>query len=175
MLISRYWCLWACPGYVPDHQLILFLRENLRSSSGTKTKELKNWKTVFSREIQEEILWIQFFSFSVLVLELFQNICRKTEKRFFFPERFSVWIQFSVFQYYCMIGQEQLYNCFLKVSSLHVIYFVYVIYRWCPLKRSSQNLEGKMCVKHCEQHCFCTKHSFIFFWGATIYIYIYKM
>ena len=53
--------------------------------------KLKNWKTEFSREIQEEILHMdsvfQFFCFSVLLTELFRNISgdiseylRETEK-----------------------------------------------------------------------------------------------
>ena len=106
MLISKQWCLQACPGYVPHHQLIFFhygkVPELFRNSSGTKTK--KTEKLFFSREIQEEILHMdsvfQFFSFSVLVRELFRNICGKTEK-LFFPERsrkrFSIWIQFFSF------------------------------------------------------------------------------
>ena len=166
--------------------------------------KLKNWKTEFSREIQEEILHMdsvfQFFSFSVLLTELFRNISGdiseylrrnwKTEK-LNFPERsrkrFSIWIQFfsfsvlltelfrnisadiseylrrnwktekqknwkteklknwifqrdpgrdspygfsfsvflffsfSVFQFCGRIGQEELDNCILRVSSLHVM------------------------------------------------------
>ena len=43
--------------------------ELFRNSSGTKTEKLKNWKTEFSIEIQEEILHMdsvfQFFSFLV--------------------------------------------------------------------------------------------------------------
>ena len=54
----------------------------LRKSSVSKTEKLKNWKTVFSREIQGEILHKkQFFSFSVLSPEMFRNTSvSKTEK-----------------------------------------------------------------------------------------------
>ena len=54
-------------------------------------------------------------------------------------KRFSMVFQFfPVFQFFCRIGQEQLNNSFLRVSSLHVIYLVYIYI--CPPKRSSQNL-----------------------------------
>ena len=59
--------------------------ELFRNTSGTKTEKLKNWKTVFSREIQEEILHMdsvfQFFSFSVsgTISEYFRRNW-KTEK-----------------------------------------------------------------------------------------------
>ena len=94
-----------------------------------ETEKLKNWKTEFSREIQEEILHMdsvfQFFCFSVFQFclrncsgkfpQTFRNICGETEKlknrkteKLNFPEksrkRFSIWIQFfsfSVFQFFC--------------------------------------------------------------------------
>ncbi len=104
-----------------------------------KLKNCKYWKTVFSRDIQEEILHMD-----------------------------------SVFLFFRFIASQGRNNCiffFLRVSSLHVINFVYIIYIWCPPKRSSQNLEAKMCVKHCKYKCFCTKHRF---WGeAAIYIYVF--
>ena len=58
----------ACPGYVLHHQLVFFITEKCRNYSGILPEpKLKNWKTVFSREIQEEILHMdsvfQFFSF----------------------------------------------------------------------------------------------------------------
>ena len=40
----------------------------------------------------------------------------------------------SVFQF-CSIGQEQVDNCFLRVSSLHVMYFVYIIHMVPPEKK----------------------------------------
>ena len=100
LIISWFYSLGKISGIVPE-------------------PKLKNWKTEFSREIQEEILHMdsvfQFFCFSVLLTELFRNISAdiseylrrnwKTEK-LNFPERsrkrFSIWIQFfsfSVFQF----------------------------------------------------------------------------
>ena len=76
-----------------------------RKSSVSKTEKLKNWKTVFSREIQGEILHkktvFQFFSFvSGNVPEYFRKQNWKTEK-LFFPEtsreRFSIKKQFFSF------------------------------------------------------------------------------
>ena len=56
-----------------------------RNTSVSKTEKLKNWKTVFSRDIQGEILHkktvFQFFSFSVLSPEMFRkSSVSKTEK-----------------------------------------------------------------------------------------------
>ena len=56
-----------------------------RNTSVSKTEKLKNWKTVFSRDIQEEILHkktvFQFFSFLVLSPEMFRkSSVSKTEK-----------------------------------------------------------------------------------------------
>ena len=52
--------------------------EYFRRHFGIFAEKLKNWKTEFSREIQEEILHMdsvfQFFCFSVLLTELFRNI-----------------------------------------------------------------------------------------------------
>ena len=102
--------------------------ETFRNICG-ETEKLKNRKTEklnFSRDSRKRFsIWIQFFlfvSFSVfpvLLTELFRNISgdiseylqrnwklknRKTEK-LNFPERsrkrFSIWIQFSVFQFFC--------------------------------------------------------------------------
>ena len=79
--------------------------EMFRKSSVSKTEKLKNWKTVFSREIQGEILHkktvFQFFSFvSGNVPEYFRKQNWKTEK-LFFPEtsreRFSIKKQFFSF------------------------------------------------------------------------------
>ena len=50
------------------------------------------------------------------------------------------------------------------------MYFVYIIHM-VPPKKSSQNLEAKMCVKHCKYQYFCRKHRF--FGGGPPYIYIY--
>ena len=108
----------------------VLLTELFRNISGDISEYLrrnwkkKNWKTEFSREIQEEILHMdsvfQFFCFSVFQFclrnysgifpETFQNICGETEKqknwKTEFPERsrkrFSIWIHFfsfSVFQF----------------------------------------------------------------------------
>ena len=199
----------------------VLLTELFRNISGDiseylrETEKLKNRKTEFSREIQEEILHMDsvfqffcfsiflffsfsvflFFSFSVLLTELFRNICGETEKQknwifqrdpgrdspygfsfsvflFFsfaygtipeyFRRHFGIfagnwktekqknwktekqknWIfqrdpgrdspygfSFSVFQFFCFsvfqfcgrIGQEELDNCILRVSSLHVM------------------------------------------------------
>ena len=83
----------------------------LRNSSGTfpETK-LKNWKTeklFFYGESLPGCLWKkQFFSFSVLLTELFRNISGdKTEKLFFYGESLPgcLWkkqfFSFSVFQF----------------------------------------------------------------------------
>ena len=103
--------------------------EYFRRHFGIFAQKLKNWKTEFSREIQEEILHMdsvfQFFCFSVFQFclrncsgkfpQTFRNICGETEKlknrkteKLNFPEksrkRFSIWIQFfsfSVFQFFC--------------------------------------------------------------------------
>ena len=113
MLISKYWCFSACPDYVPDNQLILFLGENFRNSSGTKTeklKKLKNRKTEFSREIQEEILHMDsvflFFSFSVFpfCLRNYSGIFAEKLKNWIFqrePGRDSAYgFSFSVFLFF---------------------------------------------------------------------------
>ena len=42
--------------------------------------------------------------------------------------------QFFCFSVFCRIGQEQVDNCFLRVSSLHVMYFVYIIHMVPPKK-----------------------------------------
>ena len=59
LIISWFYSLGKISGIVPE-------------------PKLKNWKTELSREIQEEILHMdsvfQFFSFSVLLTELFRNI-----------------------------------------------------------------------------------------------------
>ena len=114
-----------------------------------KTEKLKNW--IFQKNPGRDSPYgfsfsvFLFFSFSVLLTELFQKISadiseylrrnskteklknRKTEK-LNFPERsrkrFSIWIQFfsfSVFLFCGRIGQEELDNCILRVSSLHVM------------------------------------------------------
>ena len=110
MLISKYWCFSACPDYVPDNQLILFLGENFRNSSGTKTeklKKLKNRKTEFSREIQEEILHMDsvfcfsVFCFSVLLTELFRNICGETENWISRENQEEILHMDSVFLFFC--------------------------------------------------------------------------
>ena len=161
--------------------------EYFRRHFGIFAEKLKNWKTEFSREIQEEILHMDsvflFFSFSVLQFFCFsvflffsfaygtipEYLRRnwKTEK-LNFPERsrkrFSIWIQFfsfSVFQFCGRIGQEELDNWILRVSSLHVIQILYMIKICDPPKRSFPNLQAKMCLKHCKYHCFCWKHRFL--------------
>ena len=57
-------------------------------------------------------------------------------------------------------------------ESLFITCHLFCIYHlhMVPPKISSQNLEAKMCAKHCKYHCFCTKHRF---WGGQPYIYIY--
>ena len=54
------------------------------------------------------------------------------------------------------------------MSFILYILFIYA----APPKRSSQNPEAKMCVKHGKYHCSCTKHRF-FVGGAPMYVYIY--
>ena len=127
--------------------------EIFRNSSGNwKTEKLKNWKTVCSREIQEEILHMdsvfQFFSFrnyfgifpEKLKNWIFQGHAGRGSPYgfsfsvFSFRQRFSIWIQFFSFSVFCRIGQEQVENCFLRVSSLHVMYFVYIIHMVPPKK-----------------------------------------
>ena len=90
-----------------------------------KTEKQKNWKTEFSREIQEETLHMdsvfQFFCFSVLFTELFWNISAvmseylrrnsKTEKQknWIFqrdPGRDSPYgFSFSVFLFFCFVAE----------------------------------------------------------------------
>ena len=85
--------------------MILFLRENFRNSSGTKTEKLKNW--IFQRDPGRDSPY--GFNFSVLLTELFRNISGdKTEKlksweTVFFMENLSLDLSgknsFSVFQF----------------------------------------------------------------------------
>ena len=101
-----------------------------RNTSVSKTEKLKNWKTVFSRDIQEEILHkktvFQFFSFvSGNVPEEFRKQNWKTEK-LFFPEtsreRFSIKKQFfsfsvlspEMFRKSSVSKTEKLKNCFFQ-------------------------------------------------------------
>ena len=43
-------------------------------------------------------------------------------------------LQFFSFSVFCRIGQEQVDNCFLRVSSLHVMYFVCILHMVPPKK-----------------------------------------
>ena len=117
--------------------------ETFRNICG-ETEKQKNWKTEFSREIQEEILHMdsvfQFFSFSsfsVLLTELFRNISGDISeylRRNWKTEKLKNWIfqrdpgrdspygfSFSVFLFCGRIGQVELDNCIFRVSSLHVM------------------------------------------------------
>ena len=97
--------------------------------SGIFAEKLKNFFPERSRKIFS--IWIQFFSLgSGTIPEYFQNI-EKLKNCFFqgHSGRDSLYgFSFSVFQFYCIIGQEQLYNCFLRVSSVHVIYLLIILY-----------------------------------------------
>ena len=115
--------------------------EYFRRHFGIFAEKLKNRKTEKlnfpERSRKRFSIWIQFFSFSVFQFclrnysgifpETFRNICGETEK-LNFPERsrkrLFIWIQFSSFsvvQFCGRIGQEELDNCILKVSSFHVM------------------------------------------------------
>ena len=106
-----------------------------------KTEKLKNRKTEKlnfpERSRKRFSIWIQFFSFSVLQFclrnysgifpETFRNICgelKNIEKLNFLErsrKRFSNGFSFSVFKFRGRIGQEELDNCILRVSSSHVM------------------------------------------------------
>ena len=113
LLISWFYSLGKISGIVPEAKL---------------TEKLKNWKTVFSREIQGEILHkktvFQFFSFAYgTIPEHFRRQNWKTEK-LFFPERsrerfssgknsFSVLLT-EVFRNISGDKTEKLKNCFFQ-------------------------------------------------------------
>ena len=72
----------------------------------------------------------------------------KTEKLFFFRDiQEEILHMDSIFQFYCIIGQEQLYNCFLMFfESLFItchLFCIYYLYMVPPAKRTFQNLESR--------------------------------
>ena len=156
----------------------------LSFGSGTIPEYLrKNWKTVFSREVQEEILHMdsvfQFFSFGS------GTILEKTENCFFsgtFRRRWPYgYYMDSVFQFHCIIGQEQLHNCFLRVSwvsSLHVIYFVYILeiyiymYIYVYIYTHMFILDGQMICIYIHIYIWYTCQ-ITYILNTYIYIYIY--
>ena len=78
----------------------VLLRKCRNYSGIVPEPKLKNWKCFFQAHLGRDSPY--GFSFSVLVRELFRNICGKIEKlKLFFPgtfrKRFSIWIQFFSF------------------------------------------------------------------------------
>ena len=103
--------------------------ETFRNICG-ETEKLKNRKTEFSREIQEEILHrdsvFQFFCFLVLLTEHFRRhfgifaeklknrkteFSREIQEEILHRDSVFQFFSFSVFQFCGRIGQEELDNC----------------------------------------------------------------
>ena len=119
----------ACPGYVLHHQLVFFITEKCRNYSGILPEpKLKNWKTVFSREIQEEILHMdsvfQFFSFGsgtiwktetldaykqIVVLASMSWLCTSSSASFFHYGKVP-----ELFRNTSGTKTEKLKNCFFQ-------------------------------------------------------------
>ena len=110
------------------------------------------------------------------VPELFRNTSgTKTEKLFFperFRKRFSIWIwffSFSVLLHH--IGQEQLYKCFLRVSSLHVIYFVlYISFTYGAPPKEAPKISRPKCARNTVNTTVFVRN--IGLGGGPPYIYI---
>ena len=143
LIISWFYSLGKISGIVPE-------------------PKLKNWKTEFSREIQEEILHMDsvfmFFCFAYgTIPEYFRRHFgifaekqknRKTEK-LNFPEgsrkRFSIWIQFfffSVFQFFCFA-----YGTIPEYFRRHFGIFAEKLKNWRPEKLKNRKMKNRKTEK----------------------------
>ena len=91
----------------------------------------------------------QFFSF--LVFQFFSFLVFQF---FSFRQRFSIWIQFFsflVFQFFSFLQNRAGASGELFFDSLLFACYVFCLYyTYGAPQKSSQNLEAKMCMKHCK-------------------------